>query len=288
VKKSGVAVEMIDHRAAVLFEDGSFDLVDLSDPAEPQVISRYVRPRDLTRWEGVRSINGRIAIFGGDGFELVELTAGGPKRILSLDRATIGSIVAVESTGDGILLAGSRGLMLLESGSNQPQQLVDQAVLGAAMHGGRVYFVVGSSLFTSSLPMLMRKKAENELRISSGFGPGRIRVWGTTLVVMGDEDVLLVDVSRPMAPRIRSRITRVDRGEIRDAIVLRGRLYLLSDRGLLVSNVADAHTIDMVGLEALNRMSFAGRHLVMVGGTSLQVVDTTPFTAGSSPANTPR
>jgi len=288
VKKSGVAVEMIDYHAAVLFEDGSFELVDLSDPAEPQVISRYVRPRDLTRWEGVRSINGRIAIFGGDGFELVELTAGGPKRILSLDRATIGSIVAVESTGDGILLAGSRGLMLLESGSNQPQQLVDQAVLGAAMHGGRVYFVVGSSLFTSSLPMLMRKKAENELRISSGFGPGRIRVWGTTLVVMGDEDVLLVDVSRPMAPRIRSRITRVDRGEIRDAIVLRGRLYLLSDRGLLVSNVADAHTIDMVGLEALNRMSFAGRHLVMVGGTSLQVVDTTPFTAGSSPANTPR
>jgi hypothetical protein len=288
VKKSGVAVEMIDHRAAVLFEDGSFEIVDLSDPAEPQVIARYVRPRDLTRWEGVRSIDGRIAIFGGDGLELVELAAAGPKKILALDRTAIGSIVAVEDIGGGILLAGSHGLMLLESGSKLPKLLVDQAVLGAAVHGGRIYFVSGSSLFTSSLPTLMRKKAENELRIDDGFGPGRIRIWGTTLIVMGDTDLLLVDVSRPSAPRIQSRITTVGRGEIRDAIALRGRLYVLSDHGLLVSNVADGHTHDSVGVAALDRMSFAGRHLVMIGDSSLQVVDTTPFTVGGSPARTPR
>ena len=105
---------------------------------------------------------------------------------------------------------------------------------------------------------------------------------------MGDEDVLLVDVSRPSAPRIQSRITRVDRGEISDAIVLSGRLYLLSDRGLLVSNVADGRTHDLVDIEARDRMSFAGRHLVMIGDSSLQVVDTTPFAVGSSPASTPR
>ena len=287
VKQSGVAVEMIDHRAAVLFEDGSFEIVDLSDPAEPRVIARYVRPRDLTSWEGVRSIDGRIAIFGRDGLELVELASSGPKKILGLDRATVGGIVAVEDIGDGILLAGSHGLMLLESGSNRPRLLVDQAIRGAAVHGGRVYFVAGSSLYTSSLPMLMRKKAENELQLGDGFGPGRIRIWGTTLVVMGDDDVLLVDVSRPSLPRIQSRITAIDRGEIRDAIALRGRLYLLSDRGLLVSNAADGQTRDSVGLVALDRMSFAGRHLVMIGDSSLQVVDTTPFTVGSSPARTP-
>ncbi len=288
VKKPGVAVEMIDHRAAVLFGDGSFELVDLSNPAEPEVVARYVRPRDLTKWEGVRNIDGRIAIYGGGGFELIELAASGPKKILAFDRATIGSIIAVEDTGDGILLAGSRGLMLLESGSKQPKLLVDKVVLGATMHAERVYFVVDSSLYTSSLPMLMRKKAENRLRISSGFGPGRIRVSGSTLVVMGDEDVLLVDVSRPSAPRIQSRITTVDRGEISDAIVLRGRLYLLSDRGLLVSNVADGRTHDLVDIEARDRMSFAGRHLVMIGDSSLQVVDTTPFAVGGSPASTPR
>jgi len=284
VKKSGVAVEMIDHRAVVLFEDGSFELVDLSDPAEPRVVAHFTRPRDLTRWEGVRSIDGRIAIFGGGGFELVELTASGPQRVLALDRATVGSIAAVEVTEAGLLLAGSRGLMLLESGSTRPRLLIEQPVLGAAVHGGHVYFVVDSSLYTSSMPMLMRKKAENELRIGSGFGTRRVRVWGNTLVAMGDEGVLLIDVSRPSAPRIHSRITAVDHGEIRDAIALRGQLYLLTDRGLLVSDAADGQTHDSVGIAARTRMSFAGRHLVMVGDGSLQVVDTTPFAVETSPA----
>jgi hypothetical protein len=136
--------------------------------------------------------------------------------------------------------------------------------------------------------MLMRKKAESELKIDKSFGAKRIRIWENTLVAMGDEDVLLVDISRPSLPRIQSRITTVDRGEIHDAIALRGRLYLLTDRGLLVSNVADGRTHDSVGVEARSRMSFAGRHLVMVGDSSLQVVDTTPFTVGSRPARTPR
>jgi hypothetical protein len=284
VKKSGVAIEMIDHRAAVLFENGSFELVDLSDPDDPQVITRYTRSRDLTKWSGLRNVAGRIAIFGDGGFEIVELSATGPKKVVAFDRATVGSIVAVEDTGEGLLLAGSRGLMLLASGATEPRLLVDQHVLGAGMHGGRVYFIVGSSLFTSSLPMLMRNKAEGELPIGSGFGAKRVRIWGNVLVAMGTDDVLLVDVSRPSAPRIRSRITAVDRGEIRDAIAMHGQLYLLSDRGLLVSSLRDGRTHDAVGLAALNRMSFAGRHLVTVGDSSLQVVDTTPFAIGSSPA----
>jgi hypothetical protein len=236
----------------------------------------------------VQMIDGRIAIFGGDGLEIVELAAAGPRKVLALDRATVGSIVALEDMGDGILLAGSRGLMLLESGSTRPQQLVDRPVLGADTHGGHVYFAVGSSIYTSSLPMLMQNRAQAELKIRKGFGVEGIRIWGNTLVAMGDGEVLLVDVSRPLQPRIQSHITAVDHGEIRDAIAMRGRLYLLTDRGLLVSNVADGRTHDSVGVEALRRMSFAGRHLVMVGDSSLQVVDTTPFTVGSHPAKTPR
>jgi len=288
VKDSGVAVEMIDHRAAVLFADGSFKLVDVSNPAEPQVVAHYVRSKDLTSWEGVRSIDGVIVIFGGDGLEFIELAAAGPKKILGLDRATVGSIVAVEDTGEGILLAGSRGLMLLERGSKHPRGLIEMGVRGAAIHRDRVYFTDGSSLYTSSLPMLMRKKAEGKLRIGERFGPGRIRISGRTAVVMGDEDVLLVDLSRPLAPRIQSRITTVGRGEIRDAIALGGRLYLLSERGLLVSNAADARTHDSVDVAALTRMGHAGRHLVVVGDGSLQVVDTTPFAVGSAPARTSR
>jgi hypothetical protein len=288
VKKPGVAVEAIDHRAIVLFEDGSFEIVDFSDPAAPRVVSRYTRPKDLTSWSDVRSIDGRIVIFGGDGLEVVEVTGDGPKKILRLDRAAIGSIVAVEDAGDDILLAGSRGLMLLERGSNQPRMLVEKGIRGAALNRGRVYFTDGSSLFTSTLPKLMSQKADGELRIGEKFAPGRIRVWGKTAVVMGKEDVLLVDVGNPSALRIQSRVTTVARGEIRDAIALRGQLYVLSDRGLLVSNAADARTRDAVGVAARTRMVRAGRHLVIVGDESLQVVDTTPFSVGSSPARARR
>jgi hypothetical protein len=35
--------------------------------------------------------------------------------------------------------------------------------------------------------------------------------------------------------------------------------------------------VDSADVEALQRLEAAGRHLVMVGDNSLQVVDTTPF-----------
>lgn len=288
VKKPGVAVETLGHRAVVLFKDGSFELVDLGNPAEPRVLGHYSRPKDLTSWSGVRAIDGRVAIFGGDGLELVELTAEGPKKLLRLDRAAVGSIVAVEDAGDHILLAGSKGLMLLERGSNRPRMLIDKGVRGAAMDGNRVYFTDGESLFTASLAKLMNKKADGRLRIGEKFDPARIQVLGRTAAVMGDDGVLLVDISNPAAMRVKARINTVERGEIRDAIVLNERLYLLTERGLLVSNAADARTQDSIGVEARTRMVHAGRHLVMVGDGNLQVVDTTPFTVGASPARSRR
>jgi hypothetical protein len=288
VKKPGVAVETLDHRAVVLFKDGSFELVDLGNPAQPRALAHYVRPKDLTSWSGVRGIDGRIAIFGGDGLEVVELSADGPKKLLRLDRAAVGSIVAVEDAGDHILLAGSKGLMLLERGSSRPRMLIDKAVRGAAMVGDRVYFTDGESLFTASLAKLMNKKADGRLRIGEKFDPARVQVLGRTAAVMGDDGVLLVDVSNPGAMRVRARINTVARGEIRDAIVLDDQLYLLTERGLLVSNVSDARTHDSIGVDARTRMVQAGRHLVMVGDGNLQVVDTTPFAVGTSPARSRR
>ncbi len=284
VKKSGVAVDTNGHRAVVLFADGGFDVVDLADPAQPQIVVHYVRPKDLTTWQGVRFIGGRLAIFGGDGLEVYELNAAGLKRTLALDTATVGSLVAVENTSDGMLLAGSRGLSLLAPGAKQPQSLVEKSVLGATMQQGRVYFTDGSSLFIASMATLKRRKAEAQLRIGEHFTPKRVRVWGTTAVVLGETDALLVDVSRPAAPRVRGRVNTVGRGEIRDAMVWGGQLYLLTERGLLVSDAADASTDDALGVAARARMAATGRYLVVVGDGKLQVVDTTPFRNGPRPA----
>jgi hypothetical protein len=277
VRKSVAAVEAIDHRAVVLFEGGSFQVVDLSDPAAPHVVIQYRRPGDLKKWSDVRVIDGRFVIFGEDGLEMVGLDSGAPQRTLTLDRAKIGAVVGVEKAGAGLLVAGSHGLMLVKGGSAAPQQLFETSVLGMAMRGDRVLFTDGASLYVASLSLLQRQKAEAQLRIGKRFGPGRIRVWGTTAVVVGNSGVMLVDVSNPSNPRVRSRVRSTEAGEISDALAARGRLFLLGDRGLQVSDASGTRVEDSVDVAARTRLAAAGRHLVLIGDGSLQVVDTTPF-----------
>jgi hypothetical protein len=272
-----VAVDVIDHRAVVSFEDGSFRIVDLSDPAAPQVVAQYSRPRDLTKWNGVRFVDGRVVIFGQDGLEIVGLDSGTPQLLRAVGRSKVGSIIAVERVDAGLLVAGNRGLLLVKGGVAEPQLLIERNVLGAAMRGDRVVFTDGSSLFVSSLPSLFQQKAEAELRLEKGFGASRVRIWGGLAVVLGQREVLLVDVSNPLKPELRARVSTAVAGEINDALVVRGRLFLLGDRGLQVTDASGRHIDDSADVSARTRVSVAGRHLVMIGDAGLQVVDTTPF-----------
>jgi hypothetical protein len=283
-KKPVVSVDMIDHRAVVSFEDGSFRIVDLSDPAAPQVVARYSRPRDLTKWSGVRFVDGRVVIFGQDGLEIVGLDSGAPKLLRAVGRTKVGSIVAVEKVDAGLLVAGTRGLLLVKGGVAEPQVLLELNVLGAAMRGDRVVFTDGSSLFVASLPMLLQQKAEAELRVGTGFRAGRVRISGRHAVVLGERGVLLVDVSNPRKPQLRSRISTAAAGETSDALVTRGRLFLLGERGLQVTDASGRRIDDSADVSARTRVSAAGRHLVMIGDAGLQVVDTTPFVVSKSVA----
>ena len=280
-----VSVDVIDHRAVVSFEDGSFRIVDLSDPTAPQVVAQYARPRDLTKWSGVRFVDGRVVIFGQDGLEIIGFDSGTPKRLRAVGRSKVGSIVAVEKVDAGLLVAGTRGLLLVKGGVAEPQLLIERNVLGAAMRGDRVVFTDGSSLFVSSLPSLFQQKAEAELRLEKGFGASRVRIWGGFAVVLGQREVLLVDVSNPLKPELRARVSIAVAGETNDALVVRGRLFLLGDRGLQVTDASGRHIDDSADVSARTRVSAAGRHLVMIGDAGLQVVDTTPFVAPRSLAS---
>jgi hypothetical protein len=285
LSRPGVAVDVTDHRAAVLFEDGGFQVVDLSDPAAPQVIGHYRRPRDLTKWSGLRFIDGRVVIFGEDGLEIVGFDSGTLQRLRAIGRAKVGSIVAVEKMGGGLLVAGNRGLVLVKGGVAEPQVLIERNVLGAAMRGDRVIFTDGASLFVSSIPLLLEQKAEAELRLGKTFGATSIRVLGENAVVLGQRGVLLVDVSNPRKPEVRSRISTLAVGETHDALALRGRLFLLGDRGLQVADAWGRRIDDSADVSARMRFGAAGRHLVMIGDAGLQVVDTTPFVAAPSLAS---
>ena len=175
------------------------------------------------------------------------------------------------------MAAGSRGLLWIGSDDQGIRQLAPQEMLGLTRLGERLLFTDGISLRISTLALLKAGRAEGDLRMGRGFRPSRVHAAGTSAVVMGDRGTVWVDLSTPSKPRVRSRVDAAEVGEVRDAIAIGGRLFLLGARGLQVSDPTGERVVDSADVEALQRLEVAGRHLVMVGDNSLQVVDTTPF-----------
>jgi hypothetical protein len=284
ISKPGVDLEVAGNRALVLFESGDFEIYDLADPSAPLRVGEYKRPRDLAKFGGLRLIGDQVAVFGEDGLEIVRLGASGPKRLRSLDRSAVGSIVAVERLGDVWITAGNRGLLLVPVNEGAPQVLLERDVLGLVRQGERLLFTDGTSLFASTVSLLREKRVEGELRLGSGFGPGRIRLSGDTAVVLGERGVVRVDASHPGQLRALSRVDMAEVGAVRDALWLGGRLFLLGQRGLQLTDPRGERVIDSADVDATSRLGVSGRHLVMVGEDSLQIVDATPFAVSRAAA----
>jgi hypothetical protein len=282
--KPPVALEVSGTRALVLFENGDFEIYDLADPSAPLRIGRHRRSRNLEKFGGLRLVGDQVAIFGEDGLEIVSLGPDGPKRLRTLDRSAVGSIVAVERVGDVWIIAGNRGMLMVPSDDGAPDLLLERNVLGLARRGDRLLFSDGVSLFASTVSLLREKRVEGELRLGSGFGPGRLRLTGNTLVVLGERGVVRVDVSHPRQLRTLSRIDMTEVGEVRDALWLGGRLFLLGQRGLQLTDAQGERVVDSADVVATSRLGAAGRHLILVGQGSLQVVDSTPFALSRSAA----
>jgi hypothetical protein len=194
-------------------------------------------------------------------------------------------VVALERVGNEWLIAGSQGLLLYRPGTAEPRQLFEMNVRGAAVHGQRVLFTDGSSLFEGTVASLSQGKAQAHVRIGKRIGPERVRISGNFALVMGDRDVLLYDVSQPGKPKLRSRVTRTEAGEIADAAIAGGRLFVLGSRGLQVLDRSARRIAEAADVTPRERLAVAGRHLVMIGDQGLQVVDTTPFVVGDGLAS---
>ncbi|MEE9609380.1 MAG: hypothetical protein V3U03_16690 [Myxococcota bacterium] len=272
-----VAVAALGSRASVLFDNGDFQVFDLGDPANPLLLGEYKRPRDLARWSGLRMAGERVALFGEDGIEIVQIADAQPRRELALGREVVGSVVAMESVGNDWLAAGKRGLLYIDGRTGRPSVLVQGEVRGLAMRGDRLLFTDGTSLYVSTLPMLRTHRTLAELRLGKGFGPGRVRVRGSSAIVLGARGVVRLDLSNPSSPRLLSRIDMLEVGEVEDAVLAGGRLFLLGARGLQVTDPSGEHVVDSADVSARRRIGATGRHLVLIGEKGLQVVDTTPF-----------
>jgi hypothetical protein len=267
-------------RAIVLFTDGDLELFDLGDPAQPILLGAHRRKRDLSRWSGLHLAGDRVVLFGPDGIEMLELREGRFVPVLALDRGTVGTIVAVESLGHEIVAAGSRGLALIDGQKGQRELLFERPVLGLARAGEQLMFTDGESLFISTRALLRERRVQAELRLGRGFGPGALHLDEGQLVVVAQRGVAVIDVATPGRPQLVSRIDANAAGEIRDAARVGGRLFLLGQRGLQLTDPRGAQVVDAAWVSARQRVARSGRHLVMVGEKSLQVVDTTPFVSG--------
>ncbi len=275
--KPVASLAMSGSRAFVLFTDGDLEMFDLGDPERPAEIGSYRRKRDLSRWSGLHLLGDQVVIFGPDGIEVLALRDGRFVPTLALDRGVVGSIVAVENLGREIVAAGNRGLVLVDPGKGQREILLERPLQGLARSGDRLLFSDGTSLFVSTLPLLRERRVDAELRLGRGFGPGLLRVDGDHVVVLGQRSVGVVDVSLPARPILVSRVEASEAGEIRDAARIGGRLFLLGERGLQLTDAQGARVVDAACVTARWRLTPAGRHLVMIGEKSLQVVDATPF-----------
>lgn len=281
-----VAVEVAGSRAVVLFREGDFEIYDLGDPARPVRLGEHRRERDLSRFDGASLHGDTVAVYGEDGVELVRLDGEGTRRAVDFGRDVVGSAVDVEPIGGVWVAATNRGLLELGADASAVHNLLPRNIPGLARLGDRVVFTDGTSLYVASLPLLRQGRVESELRLGSGFAPARVRVYGSTAVVLGARDAVWVDLRQPGAPRLLSRVNGSESGRVRDAAVVGGRLFLLGRRGLQVADRSGERIVDSIDVEARQRLDASGRHLVMIGERTLQVVDTTPYgvSSAASPA----
>ncbi len=284
--KPVVAVKVVGDRAVVLFGDGDFEVLELSDPEAPVRLGEYRRKRDLAKFSGVNVDGSQVALFGPDGIEIVQLDGDETRREVSFGREVVGSVRDAEALGGSWLAATNRGLLLLGSAPSQVQTLVPREVFGMARYGERVLFTDGVALYAATLAQLRNGRVESELRLGRGFAPQRVRAQGGTAVVLGARDAVWVDL-RSGQPRLRSRIGGTESGRVRDAAVVGERLFLLGPRGLQVTDPNGERIVDSVDVIPRERIDVEGRHLVMIGERSLQVVDASPFIFAAGAADLP-
>jgi len=278
-----VAVDAADGRAVVLFSDGSFQVLDLANPTAPAVLAEYRRPRDLARFEGVALIDDRVAVFGQDGLEIVAQDASGWKRERVWPRERIGSPTALVATRNGLALAGTRGLSWIENGSDDVRILVPRQIAALGRAGEHLLFTDGATLYAATPSQLAAGRVASELRFGSGFAPQNIRVDGARAIVIGARGVVSVDVSDPTRPAVKSRFEMAEVGDIRDAVHVSNQIFLLGDRGLQVVDRSGERVVESLDVSARQQLAVGGRHLVLIGARTLEVVDSTPFVV-STPA----
>lgn len=277
-EKKIVAVDSAGDRTAILFGNGEFRLLELADSEAAFPLAKYSRPKDFTRWEGIKILGNRVLIFGEDGIEIVGFTRSGPRKLGAQERQAIGSIVAAVPYKKELLLASNRGLLMTDLKAGNPRRLMRRPVKGLARVGKTLVFTDGETVFISTFELLEQQRVLQQIELGYEFSPTRVVGLDHSAIVFGKVGAVIIDLANPNSPKLTSRLTRKLVGNVHDASEVGGRIFLLGDRGLQLLDSSASHVVEYVDVEPKERIARMGRFLVAVGEEGMQIIDSAPLT----------
>jgi len=278
-----VDLDGLGDRTVVLYEDGDFELIGLADPTRPVTLARYARGEDYKKWSGVRALGDRVAIFGEEGLEFVRFTAKGLVAERTWDRGEIGRVLSMTPVGDRFVIVGAKGMQLFDPETGDMRRVMRRIVKSVDALGETLVFVDGESVFLSTLELLAENRVIAQLKLGKTFGPNNVRVLDRAAIVTGPGGALVVDLSMPEKPKAVSKLHAREIGEVVDATRVRGRTFLVGERGLQLLTRRLDRVEEMIDVGARDRVSVMGRHLVAASAEGIQVVDSTPWAVSPTP-----
>ena len=278
-EKQIVAVDSAGDRTAILYDNGEFQLLEMADSEAAFPLAKYSRPKDFTRWKGIKILGKRVVIYGDDGVEVVGFHKSGPRKLGAQERQAVGAISAVIAYDDDLILASSRGLLTIDASGGNPRRLLRRPVKGLDRINDSLVFTDGESVFVSNLALLGNQRVEKKVELGYEFGPYRVVGFGDSAAVLGKGGVVVIDLSNPKQPKIVSRLSTKKIGRVEDLVAVSGRLFLLGERGLQMLDAKARRVVETVDVQPRQRAARMGRFIVTVGKQGLQVVDSAPLTS---------
>ena len=282
-----VDVDASEDRSVVLFEEGRLKMLYLADPSQPQLMSEFLRPADFKQWSGVRMIGDHVVIYGEEGLERIHFGSRHPEVDFALPRSQIGTVFDIGPVEDGLLIAGSKGLLLADPRTREVRRLMKRVIKGWTRAGGALILIDADSVYISSLELLSQGRVYAQISLGRAFDATQVLSVGSRVVVLGAGGVVTLGLDNPKSPRVVSTLLPSETGPIWDAVSSQGRIFLLGQRGLLLMGPEGNELLQSVDIENKFRAAALGRHVVAVGAERLQTVDAAPLWAEQAPAARP-
>ena len=184
---------------------------------------------------------------------------------MEFGRDRIGSVGALVEVDEGLILAGPAGLRLLDTTTGQSEALLDRPVLGLTARKENLIFSDGESLFVSTVPLLRDKRVQSQIRVGRDFGLHSLRTLDRGALAIGEGGVVFLDIPDQGEPAVVARLFREEVGVVHDAVEIKGRLFLVGERGLQLVDSQNHRVVDSADVEAMSRLAIMGRHLIATG-----------------------